>query len=1776
MTKTGRPNNNKTNPNPDAILAQKIRKPESGVVFNDDEYLTKTNHHDSVVKDKIANSVALEKNARRRASRLAKFVATQPVKDVVTQPRSIEYYETVAEKNRKLSAVKYAQDAKKNCVKDVFEAARDKRVAQAMQKKVSEVKRTAKNLKKTIKKVSAAAKAADEELDRMLASRRDLFTMWDAPPEEGKHFELSSLCDNDEEVHEAGSEEALALYYSNKDVGNSATLDVVTGTVVNTQIYDFTVYIRRKIVNMMHRAHIPTVMATGRGTYGNFHAMQAPVRVVDPAMPYIAWSSLITTVSVWWAGPLEPRQKLLLILGFLYDQLGISMETDLVYNVGFNELISYFMRNIGPKFEEVLRYFEQWLSTGSVAIVKSNTVAFEEFDITDVTQGGFWAMLSNWTTKLIALLVSMNVKEQGIIKDILEFCKDAMKFAGVAEFFKSTIELARNIVDRGMLWYTTGDWRDFFLYDKATYWYAEAGEIIRICKRVRREVMSVEAQTLLLENVLRCIEVGKKILQVRGLKDKTYFAITSLVNQLDACHLDVSQSRTANQPHAQPFVVQLYSDSSMGKSSVVFALATSFMRSDGMKGDEINAGAIYNVNMRDQYDSQLKRGQPGFFANEVGALKANFDTGSMYMRLMAICDIMPCLANMADVADKGDFLLTFAWGLVTSNFRDCKAHQFLDNAYAFLRRLGVLVTITLQPEFRKKVEGATGFVLDKEKLGDRDVIEAQLWNIRLRESVNNKIIERIHEEAKHTYHEMINGEKVWMKGIEGMQVVVNLYAMHKRQQSHVVNNTTKYFSQASCEVCKQLFCICNCVPLVNPEPIIETVESTENVTVVQPSMRRLREGRNSAAVQAAVDAAVKLVKGDTVSVELITVGALGIGILIFIIEYIRSLFWKAKLEMEIFKKDVMEDLLKAPDLFANRLTTTLEPKLQYVRSLILTGLGSAASILVCYGIYRNLFAKKEDKPNSMFTIALGKENYEVEASKSFPYKYPKSDVKIQPQRILHVDNALILNGVTTAECLERKVRRATYKFVFTDIDGVNTAGVGTFLFGHFFLTCSHTLFGKTSGVMSLNNHIHTLKPCAVSAEQIIEIAKDMCLIFIQSVAPFADLRPYLFERTFEKVLNLSEGKIITFKNDKQQIAQNILEIEDMPVTKFTHRMLDCKTPSLVFTVEGIEATCKGVEGGHSGSIVICGTGIIGIVGIKSEFGAGVYVIPQIPDKFLETLPIYALPSIPPNTVSADVETHTSIKTILNHFVSKESPMVYFGTLKNYMFNPSKSNLRKSIAHDLVLDRFEGEIPIPGIPHARVIKDGNDFVFQDPMNSAFCELATINGIEPSFNVAWWCFADYFSIIGSIRPNEDKKGGPLTLAQALNSEVPFSRLPVNTAAGLGLGRKKKDYLIQQEDGSYILKPDALVKFNQFCQDFVEGRERPILSSTIKDELRKPKKVAFALERAFCASPFWFTLICRQYLMPVLVFMMDHCVDLEHCVGINAMSMDWDELYKYLNTHPNVLAGDFPHFDQSHLRIFMLLFHLFVRSIALTHLNYTEFDLRMLDRIVTNCIFYIVSVKGDLVEPSQGVGSGLPITIFINCFMASMYMRLAWISLIIQGVIEAKPFRGNNKLMTFGDDHVNNTNEKKFGFNNIKATLAGYGIGYTPADKSDSSDDFQPFSTVTFLKRGFLPATLLGKQVMLCPLERDSIWKSLLYVKCSLDIEKHQVAQNIVDAHKQFFFWGEDVFEAEKIYLKKLAHILDINIGEEGSKSSLRWMTHEEICKAYFSKTLTIAFV
>jgi len=401
--------------------------------------------------------------------------------------------------------------------------------------------------------------------------------------------------------------------------------------------------------------------------------------------------------------------------------------------------------------------------------------------------------------------------------------------------------------------------------------------------------------------------------------------------------------------------------------------------------------------------------------------------------------------------------------------------------------------------------------------------------------------------------------------------------------------------------------------------------------------------------------------------------------------------------------------------------------------------------------------------------------------------------------------------------------------------------------------------------------------------------------------------------------------------------------------------------------------------------------------------------------------------------------------------------------------------------------------------------------------------------------------------------------------------------NTSMGFPWCKSKKHFIHSVPPRGELLDPvefdDEVLQRVQSCIDKYHAGQRymPIFTGHLKDEPTSYKKIKLGKTRLFGGAPADWSIVVRMYLLSVIRLIQNNRFIFESAPGTIAQSAEWGEIYHYLTQFgkDRIIAGDYKAFDKSMSSMFIKASYTIISNVCKAA-GYSSDDLLVIEGISTDTSYPLFNVNGDLVELYGSNPSGHPLTVIINGLANALYMRYCYT--ILNPQHECSSFKENISLMTYGDDNVMGVRPgiDWFDHTKIAEVLAVHGVTYTMADKEAVSVPFINISNVSFLKRSWLWCPEVNNY--LCPLEHDSIEKSIMTCVASKSVSaEYQAIQIVSTACQEYFFYGREVFEQKTEILKQIV----INSGLEDFIEDNTFPTWDSLVNRFLQYKITSSY-
>nr|ULF99618.1 MAG: polyprotein [Bopivirus sp.] len=415
------------------------------------------------------------------------------------------------------------------------------------------------------------------------------------------------------------------------------------------------------------------------------------------------------------------------------------------------------------------------------------------------------------------------------------------------------------------------------------------------------------------------------------------------------------------------------------------------------------------------------------------------------------------------------------------------------------------------------------------------------------------------------------------------------------------------------------------------------------------------------------------------------------------------------------------------------------------------------------------------------------------------------------------------------------------------------------------------------------------------------------------------------------------------------------------------------------------------------------------------------------------------PELPPDEIS-------SSQPDLDTVVVRDEHIVKTWNAEKVSFIPRETSLRPSPTYDgicshepAVLSRADPRLENPDFEKDLLAK--NDIMPQpcDPKLRPVLERAADDYA-----------ASLFSVVGY-------DNGAVSIQEAIQGYDTLEGLDMTTSPGLPYtdnGLRRQDLIKQDEDGTYVLRPDLEKRVETFLSGDYSSH---VFQSFLKDELRPVAKVRAGATRVVEVAAVDHVIVGRVLLSKFTNKLMIHNgTSTGSAIGVDP-DVDWTRYYMEFSEFPYVYDFDYKAFDSSHSK---LIFEI-VRDRILTPGN--GFDERVREYIDSLCFsthrFGDVEYLTDGALPSGCSGTTVVNNLFNNVIVRAVLRKLytGW-------------DEGDIAVVCYGDDLLLGS-RIPLDLDRMVAAFSELGYTVTPADKSGVFNPLSTIDSVTFLKRKFV---------------------------------------------------------------------------------------------------------
>lgn len=408
---------------------------------------------------------------------------------------------------------------------------------------------------------------------------------------------------------------------------------------------------------------------------------------------------------------------------------------------------------------------------------------------------------------------------------------------------------------------------------------------------------------------------------------------------------------------------------------------------------------------------------------------------------------------------------------------------------------------------------------------------------------------------------------------------------------------------------------------------------------------------------------------------------------------------------------------------------------------------------------------------------------------------------------------------------------------------------------------------------------------------------------------------------------------------------------------------------------------------------------------------------------------------------------------------------------------------------------------------------------------------------SFNTqyVWQAYSDFDNQLFELPKSEldllGKISNEANLA-GLDGVVGINGINCSTALGFPLnGPKSKLITLSETPVEGISRP---LEIDPLVWDEVAKMEKVLLSGqrihTVFKASLKDEPVALDKDkvRIFSGANVAFVLLVRKYFLSMAALVQRNRVITECSVGIVVQSPEWGELFEHIGRFgwDRAVAGDYSSYDTRMSSHFILMSFKLMIAMAQRSGNYDADDLIIMRGIATEISCPVYDWFGTIVEFTGSNPSGHPLTVIVNSFANSLYMRYAYFAIADKeewGRIP--PFDRVVALQTYGDDNISTVRRGYSGYNHtaIANEFALVDMKYTMADKNAESVPYINLADASFLKHYAKWDPELG--VHRSPIEPGSLAKMLhTHKKSSILTMEESSAEAIKNCALKYFEFGE----------------------------------------------------
>lgn len=1317
----------------------------------------------------------------------------------------------------------------------------------------------------------------------------------------------------------------------------------------------------------------------------------------------------------------------------------------------------------------------------------------------------------------------------------------AMAYSGKRGLWMSAFDTLLFLSEKFYEFYETRD-ISVFLHTSSEYaeWHKECDRLIGLADFVGNLGAHGTSYFTYIANIDDAIEKGDaymKYSKARGAVESAY-----LMKRLSALRvIKLTQiTRCAAQEERQaPFGVLVTGHSSVAKSSFSKML---FYYFGHLRGLDTGSRFMYRRNVADDFWSNFDTSKWCIQLDDIACLlpSKSAQVDPTLGELLNIANNVPYVPNQADLKDKGNTPVRCQLLIATSNAEHLNAHEYFYCPLAVQRRLPFIVEVTPKKCFLHE----NGHFIDPAKLEATPGEYPNFWIIKVKKIVpymeGNQERCRLVESVETTYEDVGDFLRDYGHSI----------TQHFKNQESSLDCDGDMAKIEVCTTCAYPKYRCTCTQVQS----LELTSEVKNEWIPHPRVS------NSKAM-----------------------------LMMFLNWYIKAFMWCLTVRWHLWLLQTAMRYSVGRKFVYKTCMFVLPEHAQIVLLGVLNGIntmparwkalsertrliiGVVGAAAASAGVY---YGAKAVLKKTRHCVALPEQGNKFRTTEEQLEKETTSNVwynsTLETSRFdlpLTSQSLVKKTPQQLRDMFARNVVRLCSRVGKGEVHVRQTCGV--FVRGGYLLANAH-LFGNVEDECELEiisspvaDGINTNQRIRVRLSEIkFNREKDLCMLKVLARPPEKDIVKFWSTKKFTITRTCEVRRTVEGTVD----VSDVYGVTDMP---------NCEVPSLNITVPILQGTMdRETRNGDCGSLVIAvaplGAVLTGIHLLGKGRTCGALLIQR--DEIEALCALVDASEILPLDVVGGGEPMLSVqdrKVVLGELnVRSMSRYIASGTLRSYgTLNLPEARYKSHVTGTPLQEEMKEHFQIE-VDHGRPAMSGyepwrNNLVKMVEPENTFDRVALQECTE----------AFIADIVDSLPAGWEKDLVFLSNKAAVNGlpGVKFvDGVNRNSSMGYPWNTTKRNYLETDACEKYpdgVTFPDEIwERVAKIEECYSEGRRAfPVFSAHLKDCATPFDKIEKKKTRVFTGQPVDHCLVTRKYLLSFVRLVQKNKFAFEAGPGTVTQSPEWGQIREWLTAfgEDQLVAGDFGFYDKKMAAALIIYaFTVFAKLHEIAGFSPTE--CRTIMCIGYDIAYSICNFRGDLVEFFGTNPSGHSLTVIINSFVNSIYMRYAYHQ--SNPLREARSFRKNVHLFTYGDDNAMGIRKLCSWFHHtaIRDVMATIGVEYTMADKHTQSIPYININDVSFLKRKWRWDDEVG--AWLCPLDMASMHKTLtVWLPSKTLDETAQMVEIIICVNNELFFHGRKEFEKHHGFFKSIFDRYPYNCIEK----TKQLLTFDELIERYQSQ-------